>query len=207
MAGSQEDRMSLEEELLRRCARGEESAYRELVDRLEKPLINFLYRFVGERQAAEDLFQETFVRVIRRLADFRPEATLTTWIYTIARNLALDHLKARRRHREVSLDRPAAGGGGRVLCFNEALRSEGPGPAGEAEAAEAGTRVARALAGLRPAKREALALRVYGGLSYAEVARVVGAPVGTIKFRVHEALGDLSRALGAAGSAGVARGG
>jgi len=207
MSAAKEDRMPLEEELLRRCARGEESAYRELVERLEKPLINFLYRFVGDRQAAEDLFQETFVRVIRRLGDFRPEASLTTWVYTIARNLALDSLKSRRRHREVSLDRPAAGEGGRIISFKEALRSEGRGPAVEAEETEAGFRVARALAGLRPAKREALVLRVYAGLSYAEIARIVGAPVGTIKFRVHEALGDLSRALGAAGSTGVARGG
>lgn len=203
----QEDRMSLEETLLRRCARGEENAFRELVERLEKPLINFLYRFVGERHAAEDLFQETFVRVIRGLPGFRPEASLDTWIYTIARNLALDHLKARRRHREVPLDRPMAGEGGRVLRFQEAIRSERPGPDGTAEEAEAERLVSRALARLRPAKREALTLRVFAGLSYAEIARLAGAPVGTIKFRVHEALKDLARELGRAGSEGIARGG
>jgi len=205
MAG-QEDPMSQEEELLRRCARGEAAAYAELVERLEKPLINFLYRFVGERHAAEDLFQETFLRVIRRLGDFRPDAALDTWIYTIARNLALDHLKARRRHREVPLDQPASEERGRVLHFKEVLQSEAPVPAGRAEDAEAERRLVEALGSLTPAKREALALRVYAGLPYAEIARVVGAPVGTLKFRVHEALQDLSKKLGAAGSAAAREG-
>ena len=205
MAG-QEETMSQEEELLRRCARGDAAAYRELVERLEKPLINFIYRFVGERHAAEDLFQETFVRVIRGLGEFRPDASLTTWIYTIARNLALDHLKARRRHREVSLDHPATEEGGRVIHFKDALRSAAPVQEGRAEEAEAERRLVEALVTLTAAKREALALRVYDGLPYAEIARVVRAPVGTIKFRVHEAMQDLSKRLGAAGSA-AAQGG
>jgi RNA polymerase sigma-70 factor (ECF subfamily) len=206
MAG-QEDPMSQEEALLRRCARGESAAYRELVERLEKPLVNFIYRFVGERHAAEDLFQETFVRVIRGLSEFRPDASLTTWIYTIARNLSLDFLKARRRHREVSLDHPAADGGGRVIPFRDVLRSESPVPDGHAEEAESERRLVEALGSLTPAKREALALRVYAGLPYAEIAGITGAPVGTIKFRVHEALQDLSKRLGAAGSKTAAQGG
>ncbi len=207
MAGQEDPIMSQEEELLRRCARGDAAAYRELVERLEKPLINFICRFVGERHAAEDLFQETFVRVIRGLGEFRPDASLTTWIHTIARNLALDYLKARRRHREVPLDHPAAEERGRVLHFKDVLRSAGPAPAGRAEETEAERRVVEALGDLTPAKREALALRVYAGLPYAEIARIVRAPVGTIKFRVHEAMQDLSRKLGAAGSAAAAQGG
>jgi RNA polymerase sigma-70 factor (ECF subfamily) len=206
MAG-QEDSMSQEEELLRRCARGDAAAYRELVERMEKPLVNFIFRFVGERHAAEDLFQETFVRVIRGLGEFRPDASLTTWIYTIARNLALDSLKARRRHREVSLDHPVADEGGRVIPFKDVLRSEAPAPAGRAEEAESEFRLVEALGSLTAAKREALALRVYAGLPYAEIARIVRAPVGTIKFRVHEALHDLSKRLGAAGSESAAQGG
>ncbi len=204
---AQEDRMPMEEDLLRRCARGDAAAFRELVDRLEKPLINFIFRFVGERPVAEDLFQETFVRVIRGLGDFRPDASLTTWIYTIARNLALDHLKARRRHREVPLDQPAAAERGRVIHFRDVLRSAAPGPAGSAERTEAERRVVEALGALTPAKREALSMRVYAGLPYAEIARIVRAPVGTIKFRVHEALQDLSKRLGAAGDEAAAQGG
>ena len=104
-------KMSAEDDLLRRCAADDAEAYRELVARLEKPLVNFLLRYVGERHVAEDLFQETFVRVVRGLSSFRPDAALSTWIYTIARNLALDHLKAKRRHRETPLDAAATESG------------------------------------------------------------------------------------------------
>lgn len=199
--------MAREDELLRRCARGEAAAYRELVESVEKPLINFLLRYVGERHAAEDLFQETFVRVVRSISAFKPDASLTTWIYTIARNLALDFLKARRRHREAPLDAPATEEGGRVIYFRDVLRAGERGePGPRAEGSEDERRVTEALGRLSPAKREALILRVYAGLSYAEVARVVDAPIGTVKFRIHEAVRDLAALLGA-DEAGAASGG
>jgi RNA polymerase sigma-70 factor (ECF subfamily) len=193
--------MAHEDDLLRRCARGESAAYRELVERVEKPLINFLLRYVGERHVAEDLFQETFVRVVRSIGEFRPDASLSTWIYTIARNLALDHLKSRRRHRETPLDAAASEDGGRVIYFRDVLRAgEGLEPGARAESTEDERRVSEALGKLSPAKREALILRVYAGLSYADVARVVDAPVGTVKFRIHEAVRDLGALLGASES-------
>ena len=199
--------MAHEDELLRRCARGEEAAYRELVERVEKPLINFLLRYVGERHVAEDLFQETFVRVVRSIGEFKPDASLSTWIYTIARNLALDHLKSRRRHRETPLDAAASEEGGRVIYFRDILRAGERGePMPRAEGGEDERRVTEALGQLSPAKREALILRVYAGLSYADVARVVDAPVGTVKFRIHEAVRDLAALLGADES-GAASGG
>jgi RNA polymerase sigma-70 factor (ECF subfamily) len=200
-----EKKMSADDDLLRRCAAGDAGAYRELVGRLEKPLVSFLLRFVGEPQVAEDLFQETFVRVVRRLSSFRPDAALSTWIYTIARNLALDHLKARRRHRETPLDAAASESGGKVIPFRDVLRAASAGPADRAEAVEDERRVVEALGMLSPAKREALVLRVYAGLPYADIARVVGSPVGTVKFRIHEALNDLAKLLGAEGRGGAAR--
>jgi RNA polymerase sigma-70 factor (ECF subfamily) len=189
---------NVEQDLLRRCAAGDAAAYRELVERLEKPLINFILRFVGERHAAEDLFQETFVRVVRSLGSYRPTASLSTWIHTIARNLCLDHLKSRRRHREVALDGALSPDGGRVLYFKDALRSAAAGPEERAESGEDARDVSAALRRLSPAKREALVLRAYAGLSYAEIAAVQGAPLGTVKFRIHEAIQDLSKQVGAA---------
>ncbi|MBI2900974.1 MAG: sigma-70 family RNA polymerase sigma factor [Planctomycetes bacterium] len=187
--------MHVEAELLTRCARGEERAYRELVGRIEKPLVNFIYRYVGERHLAEDIFQETFVRVLRTLPEFRPEASVATWIFTIARNLCLDHAKAKKRHREVPIDADASGNGGRVLHFREMLHSPAPSPDAGAEKSEMERRVIEALALLTPAKREALVMRLYADLPYQEIAKVVDAPVGTVKFRVHEALNELSRIL------------
>lgn len=187
--------MHVEADLLARCARGEEKAYRELVGRLEKPLMNFIFRYVGERTLAEDLFQETFVRVLRTLPDFRPEASVATWIFTIARNLCLDHAKAKKRHREVPLDAAASREEGDVIPFRDLLRSASPSPDARAEEAEMERRVLDALRRLTPAKREALVLRLYADVSYQEIAQIVDAPVGTVKFRVHEALNDLSKML------------
>jgi len=184
-------------ELVRRCAAGEEAAYRELVGRLEKPLVAFIRRYVNEENLAEDLFQETFVRVVKTLGGFRPEASLTTWIFTIARNLCLDHLKAKKRHREVSMDAGAAGPGEGETDYREALRSKGPEAGALAEAGEDGERLRAAMAELAEPKREALVLRVFSNLSYEEIARITEAPVGTVKFRVHDAIQDLTRKLGA----------
>jgi RNA polymerase sigma-70 factor (ECF subfamily) len=187
--------MHIEAELLARCARGDEKAYRDLVGRLEKPLVNFILRYIGERHLAEDLFQETFVRVLRTLPDFRPEASLSTWVFTIARNLCLDHLKSKKRHREVPLDSGVADEEGNVIQFREVLRGPIPSPDERAEGVEMERKVVEALALLSPAKREALVMRLYAELPYQEIAQIVDAPVGTVKFRVHEALNDLSRIL------------
>ena len=196
MPGHGED-MNDDEELLRRCARGDAAAYRELVERVEKPLVNFILRFVGERNVAEDLFQETFVRVVKTLGSFRPEASLSTWIFTIARNLSLDWLKAKRRHRETALDAVTSEEKGRVIYFKDVLRSGAAAPEEQAEMSEDERRVSAALSGLSPIKREALVLRVYAGLQYSEIARIQNAPVGTVKFRIHEAIKDLSQLMGA----------
>jgi RNA polymerase sigma-70 factor (ECF subfamily) len=197
----------VEEDLLEGLSRGEPEAYRELVERLEKPLVNFIFRFVGERHAAEDLFQETFVRVVRTLSQFRPEASLTTWIYTIARNLSLDWLKAKRRHRETGMDQAVSDEGGRVISFKEILASGLAGPEARTVAGEDERRVVEALATLAPPKREALVLRVYAGLSYSEIAKIVDSPVGTVKFRIHEAIQDLAKAMGVDGRSSASQGG
>ena len=188
--------MDVEEDLLQRCARGDAAAYRQLVERVEKPLVNFILRFVGERHVAEDLFQETFVRVIRSLGEFRPQASVSTWIFTIARNLSLDWLKAKRRHRETALDAASSEEKGRIIYFKDVLHSAAAPPSDRAEAGEDEERVTAALSRLSPIKREALVLRVYAGLQYSEIARIQGAPVGTVKFRIHEALKDLTRIMG-----------
>jgi RNA polymerase sigma-70 factor (ECF subfamily) len=197
MPGKKGEDMNDDEDLLRRCARGDAAAYRELVERVEKPLVNFILRFVGERNVAEDLFQETFVRVVKTLGSFRPEASLTTWIFTIARNLSLDWLKAKRRHREMALDAATSEEKGRIIYFKDVLRSGAAAPEDRAELTEDERRVSASLSKLSPIKREALVLRIYAGLQYSEIARIQNAPVGTVKFRIHEALKDLSQLMGA----------
>lgn len=192
--------------LIERCGRGDEAAYQELVAGVEKPLISFIHRYVADAALAEDIFQETFVRVVRNASEFRPEASATTWIFTIARNLCLDHLKAKKRHREVSMDAPGGGPRGEPMDFRDVLRTALDGPEAAGEAREEERRLQAALVRLQGPKREALLLRVFSGLSYQEIAKATGSPVGTVKFRVHEAVQELAKLLRPAAQAGEATG-
>lgn len=170
-----------ESDLVRALALGRPEAFEEIVERYEKPLINFIVKYVDDRAAAEDVFQETFVRVVRSIGDYEPRAGLATWIFTIARNLSLDHLRSRKRRREAPID------GTNVI----AMPAAAPAP----DAREEAERVREAVQRLSPPKREAVVLRFFSGLSYEEIGRMVGAPTGTIKFRVHEAMRDLAALL------------
>ncbi len=183
--------------LIGKMRAGEETAYREVVDLHERGLFNFILRYVGDRVAAEDLVQDTFVRMLRAIESYRPEASFKTWLYTIARNLCLDHHKYRRRHPAASLDAAAgdADGEGRILYFSEVLRAGGPDPSERAAEAESLVLLRQAVRRLDPLKREALLLRVYHGMSYEEAGAVAGSPTGTMKFRVHEAVRELGEML------------
>jgi RNA polymerase sigma-70 factor (ECF subfamily) len=172
--------MGPEAELVRELALGRPEAFERLVARYERPLMGFIGATVGDAAAAEDIFQETFVRVIRSIGDYRPQAGLATWIFTIARNLALDHLRRRKRRREVPLN---------------VIPMPRPGPEAALQAAERSDKLRDAMARLAPKKREVLALRFFANMGYEEMAGLLGAPEGTLKFRVHEALRELSASL------------
>ncbi|MBI3098378.1 MAG: sigma-70 family RNA polymerase sigma factor [Planctomycetes bacterium] len=175
---------------------GEADAYRCVVELFERPLLNFIERSVGNPALAEDLFQETFVRVVQALPAYEPRAAFSTWVFTIARNLCLDYHKHQRLVRQVSLDAPVAEDGGGVIPFSEALAARQQAPDEAAAAREEATRLREAIATLSPILRESLILRVYNRLSYEEIAEIVEAPVGTVKFRVHDAVRQLGKALG-----------
>jgi RNA polymerase sigma-70 factor (ECF subfamily) len=184
-----------ERKLLQRLLQGEDAAYAELVAQYEKPLANFIFRYVGNRTVAEDLFQETFYRMMRSLDSYRPRAGFGTWLFTIARNVSLDYLKMQRRHREVPLDAPSIATSEEGDHRDVLPSAEGTGD--EAlEHREDQDRVGSALRRLPPKLREALLLRVYHELPYRDIARITRAPVGTAKYRVHEALHALARLMG-----------
>lgn len=181
-----------EDELIRGLILGQSAAFEQLAAQYERPLINFIAAYVGDLAAAEDLYQETFVRVIRSISDYRPEAGLATWIYTIARNLALDHLRRRKRRREVSLARSEGPEEANVIYLD---RRSSAAPEAAPEAAERSDKLLRSMQRLSPKKREAVVLRFFSDMNYDEMSRLLETPVGTLKFRVHEALHDLSGLL------------
>jgi RNA polymerase sigma-70 factor (ECF subfamily) len=185
-------------ELKRRLLDGDEQAYEALLERFEKPVIRFIDRMIGDRAAAEDLFQETFIRILRALPNYEPRGRFSTWVFAIARNLCLDHLKYKRRHPAGSLDAGRSQDGGKVIYFRDLLEAADVAPLDQVDRRESVEMIRVALTRLNDDKREALVLRIFHDLPYAEIAEITGVPVGTAKYRVHEgvrALGELVKTI------------
>lgn len=163
--------MPTDENLVERLASGDESALRELLSRYERRLSSFLYRNTGGRDV-EDLYQETWVRVVRHASKFDPSKKFSTWLFQIAINLCRDWL--RRKPPE-----PQLVGDDRVSSAAMART-------------EAALDVQRLLTQLPAEQREVLILRYYHDMTEEQVAEVLGCPRGTVKSRAHHAFARLS---------------
>jgi RNA polymerase sigma-70 factor, ECF subfamily len=175
---------------------GHESAYRELIRRYERPVFSLVYRMVRDEALAEDLAQETFVRVLNALHSYRPEFKFSSWIFKIANNLAIDHL----RRREVPTLSLQGAPDATSAEAREATQLE-PGAAGETplaelEAREIGSHIERAIELLRPEYRSCILLRYVEDRSYEEIAEILELPLGTVKTYIHRARIELKGALG-----------
>jgi RNA polymerase sigma-70 factor (ECF subfamily) len=175
-------------------------ALTELVRRYEIRLLAFIRRMIYDRIEAEDLFQETFVRVMRAAERYEPRASFSTWIFTIARNLCIDRIKKKKGLPTVPLDAIQQSSPGVPSPVMRSRNPEPPGsepdPSDAAETAEQVELLRAAIAKLPETKRTALVLRVQSGLPYAEIAEITKAPVGTVKYRVHEAIRLVAEELG-----------
>jgi RNA polymerase sigma-70 factor (ECF subfamily) len=182
--------------LVSKLASGDRATFTHVVERFEKPLMNFISRYVVDPHAVEDLFQDTFVRVMRSIMGFVPKASFSTWLFTIARNLCLDHLRAHKRRRERALGAADPEGEANVLPFEPTLASPHDTPEQSVQKDESRNDLLRAMAKLSPAKREVLAFRYFADLSYDEISQILRTPVGTLKFRTHQALREIAQKLG-----------
>ena len=144
-------------------------------------VFSFLQGMVGDRHDAEDLMQETFARALAAADGFERRALPSTWLFTIARNLALNHIRARRHRQNVD---------GADLEF---MPSSGRDPLEEAGAGDETAVILAAVSELAEDQREVFLLKVVEGLTYREIAAVTGCPVGTAQSRFHRALADLRR--------------
>jgi RNA polymerase sigma-70 factor (ECF subfamily) len=166
---------------------GREAAYRELLRRYERPVFSLIYRMVRDRALAEDLAQETFVKVLNALGSYRPEYKFSSWIFKIANNAAIDQL---RRHEPdtLSLDgAPDARTAEEIEATALQARSRAESPLEELEARETGSAIEQAVGRLRPEYRTAILLRHVEGRSYEEIAEVMDLPLGTVKTFIHRA--------------------
>jgi RNA polymerase sigma-70 factor (ECF subfamily) len=168
-------------ELVTRAVAGREDSFEELVRRYQRPIAAYVYRMVGDYDAALDLTQEVFIKVYNSLSRYRPEFKFSTWIYKIAHNSAVDHL---RRHctREQSLMNEFDG----EQC-ELPIESRRPSPEQESERAERRAEIEQVVQGLPTAYRELVLLRHSHDLSYDEIALVTGLPLGTVKNRLFRA--------------------
>ena len=174
---------------------GRERAFRELVRRYERPVFSLVFRMVRDREAAEDLAQDSFVKVLNHIDRYRPEFKFSSWIFKIANNVAIDYLRKRQLD-TVSMDgSPHAATAAEVEASSFELADRQETALDELEARELGTAIERAIARLRPEYRSCIMLRHIEGRSYEEIAATLDLPLGTVKTYIHRARNELRAAL------------
>ncbi|MCA9524630.1 MAG: RNA polymerase sigma factor [Myxococcales bacterium] len=182
-----------DEELMTRYQKGDTSAFEALLDRYHRPIYNLILRMIGQRELAEDLLQDTFIRVINGAASFTQQARFKTWLYTIARNISIDAMRKRKYRRARSLDEPMNGEEGRTMV--ETIGSDEPTSDRRVDDQRFKGRLEEALAALSDEQREVFVMRQFDGLAFKEIAEVVGTSENTIKSRMRYALENLRAAL------------
>lgn len=182
-------------EIVALARQGRDRAFRELVRRYERPVFSLIYRMVRDREAAEDLAQDSFVKVLNHLDRYRPEFKFSSWIFKIANNVAIDHLR-RRQLDTVSLDgSPHAASAAEAAASSFEVAAQQESALEEMEAREIGSAIERAIARLRPEYRSCIMLRHVEGRSYEEIAATLDLPLGTVKTYIHRARNELRAAL------------
>ncbi|HOZ45479.1 MAG TPA: sigma-70 family RNA polymerase sigma factor [Candidatus Hydrogenedentes bacterium] len=177
-------------ELAARAREGDRNAFAELVRRYEAPVIHFCMRMVGSRQDAEEIAQDSFVRVYRHLDRLKPKAKFSTLLFGIARNLALNALRdADRRGRDK----------GQALGADDRLHDEAFRPDRATAVREAEAVIEEAIARLSPEHREVIILRELQGLDYDAIARICGCRKGTVRSRLSRARDSLREQVEALG--------
>jgi len=191
-----------DEHLIYLCSADDESAFDELYSRYKDKLLLFIFQYVKNQKTAEDIFQETFVRVVKHASRFNPKKKFSSWVYTIAANLCRDELKWRkRRQNQVSMEsetsdfsRQSSG-----LRLKDRISGQGRSPREELEQDERERILDEAIGRLPEKFRIVIELNVRQGFKYREVAKILTCPLGTVKSRIHKAVAMLRQDLGGSG--------
>jgi RNA polymerase sigma-70 factor (ECF subfamily) len=172
---------------------GDVRAFELLVTRHRKPVFNFILRFVRDPAQAEDVTQETFLRLVKGADAYERQAKFTTWLYTIARNLCIDASRRGKHRKAASLDAPIDDESGAVLL--DLVPDGAAGVDRQAQSRELAVRIRAAIESLPDEQREIFLLREVADLQFNEIAAVVGCPENTVKSRMRYALEKLREAL------------
>jgi len=185
-----------DETLMVRYQRGDRQAFAALVRRHHRPLYNFVLRQLHKPAAAEDVTQEVFLRVVQNANEFKHEARFSTWVYTIARNLCIDHLRKAVHRRHPSLDQPL-GPGDDARPLGDGIADAHPSTSAERAVASSQmmTILVQAIESLPEEQREVFLLREVANLPFKEIAEVTDVSENTVKSRMRYALDRLRARL------------
>ena len=180
-----------DQQVVELALKGRETAYRELLRRYERPVLSLIHRMVRDRELAEDLAQDTFVKVLNALDRYRPEFKFSSWIFKIAHNTALDWLR-KRELPTLSLDgAPDAVSADAQEATRPLVASDDPSPAEFTAGNELRHQLEAAIGRLRPEYATAVTLFHMEGFAYEEIAETMGLPLGTVKTFIHRARKEL----------------
>ncbi len=190
MAGMEPAAAPTDEQLMQAYASGNAPAFATLYDRHSLRVWRYVYRHVGDSAAADELVQDVWLALVRQAPRYEVRAKFTTWLFTLAHNRMVDHLRTRRQH--TSLD----AGDDESLALAETLAAHsGYGPLRRIESRQQAQQLLAALDALPHAQREAFVLQAEGDMSVAEIAEATGVGVETAKSRLRYARAALRRAL------------
>lgn len=178
-----------DEELVARSIGGDSDSFNELVLRWERPIYALAYRVIGREEDARDVCQETFLRAFRALSGFRGQAKFSSWLYRIALNLCRDWVRRERRAPVVQPPEDMA------LTDLAAVREPSESIEDLVARRELSQAVEQAMARLPREQRTAIILKEYHGLTFQEIADLVGCPLSTVKTRLYQGLAVLRREL------------
>lgn len=185
-----------DQEVVAQARLGKETAYRELIRRYERPIFSLIFRMVRNRELAEDLTQETFIKALNAIESYRPEFKFSSWIFKIANNAAIDHLR-RRELDTLSLDgSPHAETPEAIEATALQIGSRGENALDMVASKELGAEIEAAIGRLRPEYRSCILLRHVEGYAYEEIAEMLDLPLGTVKTYIHRARNELRESLG-----------
>jgi len=180
-------------ELLARYTEGEEAAFREIVNRYKNSVYAFLRQFLNRHDLVEDVFQETFLQLFASRESFDPNRPLRPWLFTIAANKAKDALRKWQRTAAVSIGTMADS---QELSFDDMLNtvtSDDTMPYDELQRDETSMRVSKIITDMPENLREILILAYFQRFSYKQMAEILSIPIGTVKSRLHTAVGRFAK--------------
>ena len=169
-------------EVIKKVLSGQQDLFGLILDRYQRPIFNFIYRFFGNYTLAEDLTQDTFLRCYQFLKSYDQKRKFSTWLYTVAKNLCIDHLKKSVPGREISLDHVLP-----VVEKKNASRPQEQNPQRICIRSQEDARLFEGLQKLEPSRRLVLVLFYFQGLTYQEIAETLSVPVSTVKIRIFRA--------------------